>query len=78
MTEPLHDPQPRLTVQLPDLVMAIHATGPDAEAEVRQLCSGHLPRVGERYVLVCTAVRAGSNEMTVQFQLASLEEDADV
>jgi hypothetical protein len=75
MTEPLRDPNPRLAV-LPSVIgMTLHATGPEAEAEVRRLCSGYLPRVGERYVWVCTAVQTSGEGIRVQFSLMPLEEE---
>jgi hypothetical protein len=74
MSDMLHDPHPVLIVCPPALAMTIHATGPSAEAEVRQLCSGHLPQVDERYVWVCTAVHTAGEAISVHFQLTPMEE----
>lgn len=58
------------------LLVAMHLTayGQDAEASIRQMCSGHVPVVGQRYVWLCTGVSTTDGRMQADFQLTPVED----
>jgi hypothetical protein len=66
----------RLGIQRPTVTaLHIRTSGQDGEADLRAMCSGHLPQVGQRYVYVCTGVHvADTGQIDVSFLLTPLEE----
>jgi hypothetical protein len=65
----------RLTIQRASLVaMQLHVSGQDAEAQIREMCSGALPVVGHRYVWLCTGLTVADASMHVSFQLTPLDD----
>ena len=63
----------RMTSPMPPVAMHLTAYGDDAEASMRQMCSGGLPVVGQRYVWVCTNVTTTDGKIQAAFQLMPLD-----
>jgi hypothetical protein len=67
----------RLNLRRASLVaMNLHVYGQDAEAQIREMCSGAMPRVGQRFVWVCTGLTVADASIQVRFQLTPLDEEA--
>ena len=63
----------RLTPVSPPVAMHLTASGDDAEASMRQMCSGEMPVVGQRYGWVCTGVTTTDGRIQAAFQLIPLD-----
>jgi hypothetical protein len=57
------------------VAMQLHASGQDAEAQIREMCRGEMPRVGQRFVWVCTGLTVADASIQVSFQLTPLDEE---
>jgi hypothetical protein len=54
--------------------MCMQGFGVDAEAQLRAMCNGALPVVGQRYVWLCTAVQTDADPVYAHFTLIPVDE----